>query len=141
MFDNRQYVHTDSLDTAIQARKIKKILFNLSKQAFSDIKPFRLKYYQCINESLHNPELAGKNLDKSIVLCKSKLQKVQKYIEDTNQHAKIKVQRCIKSKRLWSRNFSKDLETEETGTWECLNRYHRRYLYYYPPIRDNQFNQ
>lgn len=139
MFDSKKFIKNDSLDLAVEKRKIKKLLFNQAKNEFSDTNPFRLKYYTCVNECLHNSNLIGKVLDKCIVQCKFKLQKVEKYVEQTNQHAKVKVQRCIKAKRSWARQFDRDLATEEKGVWECLNRYHRRYLYYYPSIRDTQF--
>ena len=137
MFDERQYECKDSLDTAREKHKMKKILFNLSKAEFSDMNPFRLKYYACVNEHLHNTQLAGKDLDKAIVHCKYKLERIERYINETNQHAKIKVKRCTQSKREWARQFGRDLIIEEKGAWECLNRYHRRYMYYYPGIRDS----
>jgi hypothetical protein len=140
MFDTEKYEFLDTYETAKQASKIKKILFDLAKSDFSDTKPFKLQYYACVNESLHNTELQGKNLDKSIIQCKVKFQNIEKYINDTNQHAEIKVKRCIKSKKQWARQFNRDIKTEEKGVWECLNRYHRRYLYYYPDIKNKQFS-
>ena len=99
MFDSRKYEYQETYDTAKEKRKIKKLLFNLSKEEFSNLDPFRMKYYSCVNECLHNNQLQGKNLDRAIVQCKLRLQKVEKYVNDINQHAKIKVQRCIASKR------------------------------------------
>ena len=138
MFDQASFSYADDFETAKEKRKIKKVLFNNAKNAFTNTSSFKLKYYQCVNTCLNNEDIEGKELDKAIIQCKFKLQQVEKYINDTNQHAKIKLQRCIHSKRAWARNFSKDLATEEKGVWDCLNRYHRRYLYYYPGIRDNQ---
>jgi hypothetical protein len=138
MFDNAIYTATDDFDTAKEKRKIKKMLFNKAKTEFSDLDPFKYKYYECVNRCLHNENIEGKELDKAIVQCKFNLQQIEKYVSDTNQHAKIKINRCIKSKREWARKLNRDLATEEKGVWECLNRYHRRYLYYFPGIRDRK---
>ncbi|OMJ65810.1 hypothetical protein SteCoe_37587 [Stentor coeruleus] len=140
MFDDRVYIYQDNYDTAKEKRKIKKSLYNMAKLDFSNSNLYKLKYYQCVNEALHNPTIEGKNLDKTIVQCKLKLQKLERFISDTNQHAHIKVQRCVNSKREWARKLGRDLATEEEGVWDCLNRYHRRYLYYYPSFKESKFS-
>ena len=99
MFDNKKYEFVLNFDTASQKSKIKQILFDLAKDQFSDTKQYKLRYYACVNESLKNEKIEGKDLDKAIVQCKFKLQQLEKYVKDTNQHAAIKVRRCIKSKR------------------------------------------
>ena len=139
MFDKKTFAFKDSWEEAKELKKVKKLLFNHSKSEFSDLSTFRLKYYKCVNTLLHNDLLEGKNLDKGIVQCKTKLKHVENYINEINQHAKIKVNRCINSKREWARKFNHDLRSEELGVWDCLNRYHRRYLYYYPGIRDTKY--
>jgi len=137
MFDeDPPFEAPDNHHTAKEKRKLKKILFKKARQEFSDLRGYKLKYYGCVHEALTNPLLEGKELDKQIVKCKVPLIEVANFIERTNNHARIKVKRCVKSKREKVRDQKGELSKEEMAEWECINRYHRRYLYYYPAQRD-----
>lgn len=139
MFDNSSFAFKETWEEAKERRKLKKILLNKTKAEFSDLSAFKLRYYKCVNNMLYNDLLDGRNLDKGIAQCKLKLQGVEIYVNEINKHAKIKVNRCINSRREWAKLFDHDLRDEELGIWDCLNQYHRRYLYYYPGIRDSKY--
>lgn len=133
MFDNDPpFQPSPTYSTAKERRKLKKHLLNTAKQEFSDPYPLQMSYYQCLHTVLTNSDLQGKDLDKQILACKIPLDKGLKFIEQTNQHARIKVKRCTKSQRSWVRQWKGDMIQEEDAEWDCINRYHRRYLYYYP---------
>lgn len=98
-----------------------------------------MEYYRCVLRALENESLKGDLLDKGIVGCKVPLEDIQRHIEKTNEHAAIKVRRCTRSQRAWAVRMGGGRQAAEEGEWECMNRYHRRYLYYYPRLRDEQY--
>lgn len=100
-----------------------------------------MDYYRCVNTALKSESLSGAALDSQIVLCRTPLDDMLRHIEKVNEHALIKVKRCIRSKRNWADRTSGSRADIEEGEWECLNRYHRRYLYYYPRLRDEQYQR
>ena len=133
MFDNDPNFQPEaSYHTAKDRRKLKKELLNLARAEFSDPYPLKMSYYNCLSNALKDSSIQGKDLVKQILACKIPLEKGLKFIEETNSHARIKVKRCTKSQRGWVRQWKGDLAAEEDAEWECMNRYHRRYLYYYP---------
>mmetsp|Transcript_30541 Transcript_30541/g.30209 ORF Transcript_30541/g.30209 Transcript_30541/m.30209 type:complete len:102 (+) Transcript_30541:21-326(+) len=100
MFDqDPPFVVGNDYHTAKEKRIIKKMLFNEAKANFSNLSTFRMSYYQCVHSALADQGLQGKELDKRILQCKIPVEEVKNYIDRTNQHARIKVKRCIKSKR------------------------------------------
>ena len=125
-------------------RKLKKELFAIAREQYSDPVKFQvwvtqMDYYRCVNSALKSDSLSGPSLDQQILVCKTPLTDMLRHIEKTNEHAHIKVKRCVRSKRSWAeRNHSSQADIE-ASEWDCLNRYHRRYLYYYPRLRDEQY--
>jgi hypothetical protein len=140
MFENSQFLFDKSHQQALERLKIKKILFQKAKESYSDDRELRLVYYKCVNSVLNNPSYENSEADKEILRCKMKLDSIFHHIEDTNKHARIKVDRCITSKKSWTRRLKMSLTYEVDHIWECYNRYHRRYLYYYPGILKEKFN-
>lgn len=129
MFDNDPlFCSQENYNTSKEKRKIKKLLFLRTRDSFSDLFTFRRNYYCCVSSALANPGLEGTALDRAIVQCKLPLLSAERQIAQTNTHARIKVKRCIQSKRARVRQWGGDLSAEEDSEWSCLNRYHRRYL-------------
>jgi hypothetical protein len=71
-------------------------------------------------------------IDGKMQECLNKMKRVEKFIDDTNFHAGVKVRRCVAAKRERLRKWEGSLADEEDAHWKCVNNYHRRYLYYYP---------
>lgn len=72
MFDEDQCFNekTHSEETiyhiAKDSRKLKKILFNQSKDLFSDPVPHQYQYYKCVNEMLSNVLISDAEIDGKI---------------------------------------------------------------------------
>jgi hypothetical protein len=50
--------------------------------------------------------------------CTNKLKRVEKFIEDTNFHARVKVKRCVAKKRDRLRNWGGSRADEEEAHWK-----------------------
>jgi len=115
----------DDSQASLARRKVKKALYVKAKQQFTEAFEIRRAYYECVHNALG--VLAGRELDKQILLCKKPLDAAVKFIEDTNQHADLQLKRCYRKSRVGD-----DPLKRAEGEWECLNRGHRRYLFHYP---------
>ena len=140
MFDQAKFKFDGSDEQALERKRIKKLLFSQAQSSFSDNREVKMLYYKCVNNVLNNPVIENKEADKELIKCKLRFDSILNHMEETNKHVKIKIDRCIESKRNWSRKFDFSLAYEMNGIWECYNRFHRRYLYYYPRILKNKFN-
>ena len=78
MFDEDQPFNENphSEDTiyhiAKDSRKLKKILFNESRDLFSDPTPHQYQYYKCVNEMLSNVLISDSEIDSKLEDCRSK---------------------------------------------------------------------